>query len=274
MNINISEFVESGCNKTKEFFGAVVNKGRLYAKNQPRKFAAMLAVAVLLIIGVVVLSCTPKDNKNPIPKHNIFTEETILSGSDGKAVENPQGLYEDDGNIMMSVKALPCPITYNGKKFYLSTVDCYQSYIDYTYTFVFVVSFDTSALDDRELHWITENDLVVHTLIDSKENSEDIINTRCLGVMQDGNYLRFVYIPDIYNEYRYSFEGSEIAISIAVQQEEKYEYEDPDNPGLTKTGKYKYKYGYGKSVPFNMNKVNTMPKPILDNMSEWVKELA
>ena len=110
----------------------------------------LLALTLLMVATLICTSCG-----------NVMSEVDTARDESGNFV------VETERERSVTVKSIPADVSYNETRVGLQEVQAYEECSNYSYTLFIVTKLDVSSLNEKELHWLQENDLNVNIYITS-----------------------------------------------------------------------------------------------------------
>lgn len=168
-------------------------------------------------------------------------------------VDGGRIIYTSESGKQYTIDTLPFDMTYNDKTIKLSDVKYYETEQDYEYYGYMVVTLDISALDERDKHWLYEEERIkVSGLYTDGNNHFDYEHLQELKPVEHDNKLYYVIKSPTYkNGYKESLVGTDASVHIDITQDETYERPSTEDANKLLTFNKRDVYIYSKVLEGN-----------------------
>ena len=229
-------------------------------KEQPNKMIALGFVSLIIVILLFVMvgfACSSSCNDDVATTKTDYQYDEIITDYGTK--QNPEEIYDKNGEKLLSVQQLPCPMTYNNITFNFAKVEYYQNVVDFSHNLFIVATLDIRDMDDATIHWLTESDLKPYAFITCETNGYDTKAAEYIGCLQEEKALRYVFASSFSMENRYSFGGSNVSVSMRIAQEK---------------DDYTFVYIYSSDIPDTLPGTDTIKQPLNNFITKRLYEKA
>ena len=171
----------------------------------------MAAMKKLVLLFIIIFSFS-------LASCGSSSKMTVSADADGN-----QTISDKYGTTVYPEK-LPCSFQYNDEKIVVENFGVYQLEDNYEWYLFALAELDLSGLSDKSFHWMFEDEnLKCSVTLDGGENNFESKYMEQYGKAMhysDTKKYKACWISPVLNQYRESFDGTEIRFHVLAKQED------------------------------------------------------